>query len=90
MNDIPALHWSSIFPEDFELIRGLAPVNILVCHEAPESHKYGFQIIGDLARQVGALLVVHGHHHTGSGEAKIEGGIQVIGLGLREIRSMEF
>lgn len=90
LGDIPALHWSSIFPSDFDLIRWLAPVDILITHEAPESHRHGFQEIGDLARDVGARWLIHGHHHSGSTDAEIEGGIQVIGLGLREVRMLEF
>lgn len=90
LGDIPALHWSSIFPADFDLIRWLTPVDILITHEAPESHKHGFQIIGDLARDVGARWLIHGHHHEGSADAEIEGGINVVGLGLRETRMIEF
>lgn len=90
LGDIPALHWASIFPEDFDLIRWLAPVDILIAHEAPECHRHGFREIGDLARQIGARWLVHGHHHEGSADAEIEGGINVVGLGLRETRMIEF
>ncbi|WP_156955750.1 metallophosphoesterase family protein [Solidesulfovibrio alcoholivorans] len=90
MSDIPALHWSSIFPSDFDLIRWLAPIDVLVTHEAPENHRHGFREIGNLAREIGARLLVHGHHHEGARESKIEGEIRVIGLGLRETFLMKF
>jgi len=90
LGDIPALHWSSIFPEDFDLLRWLKPIDILITHEAPETHRHGFREIGNLARQIGAHWIVHGHHHEGAGKSKIEGEIQVVGLGLREIKLIEF
>ncbi|EFL50717.1 metallophosphoesterase [Solidesulfovibrio fructosivorans JJ]] len=90
LGDIPALHWSSIFPADFDLLRWLKPIDILVTHEAPENHQHGFREIGDLTREIGARLLVHGHHHEGSVEGKIEGEIRVVGLGLREIKLIEF
>lgn len=76
----PALrHWSSIFPEDFEALER-QQADLLVTHEAPESHRYGFRAIGDLGRSMGARWLVHGHHHTAY-TAAIEGGATVIGLG---------
>ena len=90
LGDIPVLHWSSIFPADFELLRWLSPVDILITHEAPQTHRHGFQEIGDLALKVGARWLIHGHHHEGSADAEIEGEIHVVGLGLRETRMIEF
>ena len=42
---------------------GRLRADILVTHEAPSAHVHGFMAIDDLAIQLGAKLVVHGHHH---------------------------
>lgn len=56
-------HRSSIFPEDYlQLLLG-PPADILVTHEAPSAHLYGWQAIDELAEALGVQVVVHGHHH---------------------------
>lgn len=70
---------TAIFPEDIERMIELQ-ADVLVCHEAPECHRYGFMMLGDLARIMGVKLLIHGHHHERY-EAVIEGGIKVVGLG---------
>lgn len=70
---------TAIFPEDIERMIDLQ-ADVLVCHEAPECHRYGFQMLGDLARVMGVKLLIHGHHHERY-EAVIEDGIKVVGLG---------
>jgi predicted phosphodiesterase len=77
-------HQVSIFPEDVVRLAKLRNVDILVTHEAPESHPHGFRLIGDLARIMGVGLVVHGHHHR-QYQATLEGGIGVVGLGLHMV-----
>lgn len=37
--------------------------DILVCHEAPSCHPYGYSEIDELAQTMGTKMVVHGHHH---------------------------
>ena len=55
-------HRSSIFPSDYrELMSQRA--DILVTHEAPRAHPCGFQVLDELALNLGACLLVHGHHH---------------------------
>jgi len=74
---------TTIFPEDItSLIRCASegPIDILICHEAPETHKMGYRIIGDVARLLNVKLLIHGHHHERY-TAFIEGGIQVEGIG---------
>jgi len=71
---------STIFPEDLARMAKMR-AHVLVTHEAPESHRQGFKVIGDLARTMGARLLVHGHKHERY-EAEIEGGIKVVGLGI--------
>lgn len=73
----PAKQWSSIWPEDYDHLAGRR-ADLLITHEAPESHRHGFEVLGDLARAMGATAMVHGHHHDGY-RAEIVGGIRVVG-----------
>ena len=58
----PRKHRSSIFPADyFELVGQQA--DILVTHEAPSAHPYGFEAIDELARSLQVAKSFHGHHH---------------------------
>jgi len=79
---LPLWHRDTIFPEDFDSLRNQR-FDILVTHEAPSSHRYGFTGIDTLAQDCGAQLIVHGHHHQ-SYEATLRNGIRVRGLGLAE------
>ena len=62
--------------------------DVLVLHEAPESHRHGFRALGDLARAMGARTIVHGHHHVDY-LAEIDGGVRVIGVGLRGLTALD-
>jgi len=55
-------HRSTIFPD---VADGLAAqsADVLITHEAPSCHPYGFEIIDDLARAMGVDKAFHGHHH---------------------------
>jgi len=78
----------AIWPEDYDLL-GRERADVLVCHEAPTSHKHGFAAIDVLAETIGASLVVHGHHHVDY-EAKIaDGKIRVMGVGLAGVRALD-
>ena len=80
---LPLWHRDTVFPEDFERLR-CSVFDILVTHEAPSTHPYGFTVIDELARAGGARLIVHGHHHT-SYDARLGDGTRVRGLGLSEV-----
>jgi calcineurin-like phosphoesterase family protein len=80
---LPLWHRDTIFPEDFDNL-ARQRFDILVSHEAPSTHKYGFPAIDQLALSAGARLIVHGHHHDSYGAA-LPGGIAVRGLGVAEI-----
>jgi Icc-related predicted phosphoesterase len=56
-------HRSSIFPADYLHLLRSPPADILVTHEAPAAHLYGWQAIDELAEALGVQVVVHGHHH---------------------------
>ncbi|MBU4525469.1 MAG: metallophosphoesterase [Desulfomicrobium sp.] len=74
--------YTSIFPDDIKSLLALAGhVDVLVTHEAPESHALGYQLIGDLARAMGVKMIIHGHHHERY-SATITDGIRVEDLGL--------
>ena len=81
-NRIPLKQHSTIFPET---VRDLAQqkADILVCHEASSSHDFGFPVIDQLAADLGAKLIVHGHHHQAY-SAHLKNGIRVRGVGMAE------
>lgn len=75
---------TAIFPEDLALMARLASktrVDVLVTHEAPESHKLGYRILGDVARALKTRIHVHAHHHERY-DAMIDGGVRVAGVGM--------
>ena len=51
-NYLPKKHWSTIFPEDIDRLLELE-ADILVCHEAPSSHEYGFEVVDEIAEAMG-------------------------------------
>ena len=59
---LPRKHRSSIFPADYARLVG-ERAEILVTHEAPSSHPYGFDVIDELTRSLRAARLFHGHHH---------------------------
>ena len=74
--------FTSIFPDDLKSLLALAGhVDVLVTHEAPESHPLGFLLIGDIARAMGVRMLIHGHHHERY-SATLDGGIRVEGIGM--------
>lgn len=74
--------FTSIFPDDLTaLLQFKGQVDVLVTHEAPESHVLGFPLLGDIARAMGVKLLIHGHHHERY-SATLDGGIRVEGIGM--------
>lgn len=69
----------AIWPEDVEAL-AQQRADVLVTHEAPSCHPRGVAVLDDLARRMGAKLVVHGHHHLGY-RAVHEDGLEVQGVG---------
>ncbi len=51
-----------IFPDEYEQLAS-QQADILVLHEAPSCHRYGFAALDELARHMGVKRVFHGHHH---------------------------
>jgi predicted phosphodiesterase len=52
----------AIWPDEFHELARLK-ADILVTHEAPGSHRYGFSALNDLASAMGVKQVFHGHLH---------------------------
>lgn len=63
--------------------------DILVLHEAPSSHRHGFSVLDQLALDMGASLVVHGHHHEDYEATINEGRTRVLGVGFRGITDQD-
>lgn len=87
---VPRKHRSTIFPSDVEGLRGQR-ADILVSHEAPSAHPYGFQAIDTLARNLGVGRVFHGHHHDCRDYrgCRQRLGFEVCGVGLRGITDLD-
>jgi len=79
---LPRGQRSTIFPEDLDQLADLR-ADILVSHEAPSCHRYGFEEIDLIAQVMGCHTVIHGHHHERS--RGMVGNIRVIGLDKAEI-----
>jgi predicted phosphodiesterase len=73
-----SLRTAAIWPEDIETL-ALQKADILVTHEAPSSHPSGSAVIDELARAMGARLIVHGHHHVVS-NVRAHDGLTVLGV----------
>lgn len=80
---LPRGQRSSIFWEDVEALAD-EKADVLVTHEAPSCHRYGFKEIDFLAQMLGVTTIVHGHHHE-SYVSRLPSGIEVIGLNKAEI-----
>jgi predicted phosphodiesterase len=83
---LPFHHLDSVFPEDHDRLKQIR-ADILVTHEAPSCHKYGFAGLDELARGLRVKLIVHGHHHTSYVDQIDDGNggfIKVKGLGRAE------
>ena len=70
---------TAIWPEDVDAL-SVQRTDVLVTHEAPSSHPAGVMVLDDLARAMGAKLIVHGHHHITS-HAEANDGLRVLAVG---------
>lgn len=73
-----ALAAMAIWPEDWEALLGQR-ADVLVTHEAPSSHPAGVAALEELARAMGARLMVHGHHHVNALSMAADG-LRVLGV----------
>lgn len=59
---LPLKHRSTLFPSDLNAFAGEL-ADVLVTHEAPGAHPYGFSALTDLADSLQVKAAFHGHHH---------------------------
>jgi len=78
---------SAIWPEEFQAL-GRLKADILVSHEAPGSHRYGFSAISDLAAAMGVKQIFHGHLHENY-HSTVKKNIQVIGVANASIADLD-
>jgi len=77
---IPRKHHVTIFWQEYEALWD-NQADILVTHEAPSSHRYGFKELDELALALGANKIFHGHHHEHYNRTIVRGKISVYGVG---------
>lgn len=82
----PRRHWSTIYPDTVDRLAALE-ADVLVTHEAPSCHPYGYALIDDLARAMRVKTVFHGHHHDRLNYTASRARLcfQTYGVGLRGI-----
>lgn len=86
---LPRKHRSTIFPEDY-LRLASQRADILVTHEAPSAHPYGFEAIDELARSLRVAKTFHGHHHDclDYSRDQVRLGFVAFGVGLCGVTDM--
>lgn len=77
---------SAIWHDEFEALKQLK-ADILVTHEAPGSHRHGFNAIGDLAVAMGVKHIFHGHLHENYART-IKQHINVFGVANRTVTNL--
>jgi predicted phosphodiesterase len=78
VHELSLKYKSAIWHDEFEAMKALQ-ADILVTHEAPSSHRFGFAAIGELASAMGVKQVFHGHLHENY-SATIRRNIRVVGV----------
>lgn len=81
--------YGTIFYEDYlELM--MQKADVLIVHDAPSCHPYGFEVLDELAREMGVHTVFHGDHHDSLDYSEDEArmGFKTYGVGLRGITSL--
>lgn len=72
----PSFH-AAIYPADIKALSSQR-ADILVTHEAPSCHPYGYAALDELAREMRVVRSFHGHHHDDRSEdyAKLRSTLQ--------------
>lgn len=84
---IPLHIENAIWHHEFERMKKSIRADILVTHEAPSCHKYGFEAIDELGKSIGAKQIFHGHHHVYYKD-KLTNGIEVTGVAIGGIANL--
>lgn len=69
----------SIWQHEVAIMQDTVQADILVTHEAPSCHRYGFHAIDELAKAIGARYIFHGHQHEYYHD-KVMGNVHVTGV----------
>jgi predicted phosphodiesterase len=77
---------AAIWHDEFEALKMLK-ADILVTHEAPGSHKHGFDAIGELAAAMGVKHIFHGHLHENYAGI-VKKNIRVFGVANRAVANL--
>ncbi|TAK61021.1 metallophosphoesterase [Methylobacter sp.] len=77
---------AAIWHDEFEALKKLK-ADILVTHEAPGSHRHGFDVIGDLAVAMGVKNIFHGHLHENYAGI-VKHNIKVVGVADRAVADL--
>lgn len=90
---LPRKHRSTIFLSDVEVLAA-QHADILVTHEAPSIHRFGFEAIEVLANRMGASQLFHGHQHEDVDYSKVsnkpeQSKLKAYGVGFRGIMNDE-
>jgi predicted phosphodiesterase len=86
ISGISLKYQSAIWHDEFETLK-LLKADILVTHEAPGSHRYGFSAISDLAVAMGVRYIFHGHLHENY-SAIIKNNITVFGVADKSVADL--
>jgi predicted phosphodiesterase len=83
-------HWATIYPNEIDSL-SKERADVLVTHEAPGYHGYGFLVLDTLARALGVKVAFHGHQHDELDSSKHWTAQQFrsYGVGLRGITAVE-
>jgi len=76
----------AIWHDEFEALKRLK-ADILVTHEAPGSHRHGFDVIGELAAAMGVKNIFHGHLHENY-IGTVKSNIRVVGVANRAVADL--
>ena len=82
----PLKFMSAIWHDEVEALRQFK-ADILVTHEAPGCHIYGFDAIDELGYAMGVKKIFHGHQHD-SYYARLDHAIDVVGVADRAVSNL--
>lgn len=76
---LPLKRRAAIWWEDYASLFAQR-ADLLVTHEAPGCHRYGFSVLDELADAMGASLLVHGHQHEDYIDSVCDERVCVVGV----------
>ena len=78
---LPLKRRGAIWPAEYDALAAKR-ADVLVTHEAPGCHRYGFDVLTDLAHAMGASTHYHGHLHVHYADGPDDRGLTVRGVAL--------